>query len=76
MVRVVAVTPESLSALGLYRYIGYLQDNGLDSRQFEVALWSKFAYPLATGVMIVFGFEFLNQYESFSYLYRPAYSRG
>ena len=52
MVRVVAVTPESLSALGLYRYIGYLQDNGLDSRQFEVALWSKFAYPLATGVMI------------------------
>ena len=52
MVRVVAVTPESLSALGLYRYIGYLRDNGLDSRPFEVALWSKFAYPLATGVMI------------------------
>lgn len=52
MVRVVAVTPESLSAMGLYRYIGYLSDNGLDARQFEVALWSKFAYPLATGVMI------------------------
>ncbi len=52
LVRVVSVTPESLSALGLYRYIGYLRDNDLDSQQFEVALWSKFAYPLATGVMI------------------------
>lgn len=52
LVRVVSVKPESLSALGLYRYIGYLRSNDLDSQRFEIALWSKLAYPLATGVMI------------------------
>ena len=52
LVEVVSVRPESLSAPGLARYIAYLRDNGLDSQQFEVALWTKFAYPLATGVMI------------------------
>ena len=52
MVRVVAVTPETLSATGLLRYIDYLRSNGLESAPFEIALWTKLAYPLATGVMI------------------------
>ena len=52
LVRVVTVKPESLSAIGLYRYLDYLRDNGLETTQYELALWTKFAYPLATGVMI------------------------
>jgi lipopolysaccharide export system permease protein len=50
---VVSVRLESLSALGLYRYIQYLRSNGLETARHELALWSKFAYPLATGVMIL-----------------------
>ncbi len=53
LVNVVSVKPESLSILGLTRYVAYLGNNGLDTSRFELALWHKFVYPLATGVMIV-----------------------
>ncbi|MFT5446076.1 MAG: lipopolysaccharide export system permease protein [Gammaproteobacteria bacterium] len=53
LVSVVAVDPEMLSIIGLRRYIGYLGKNGLDTARFEFALWHKFIYPLATGVMIL-----------------------
>ncbi len=52
LVEVVAVKPESLSALGLIRYVAYLRANGLDASRFQLALWNKVIYPLATGVMI------------------------
>lgn len=52
LVDVVIVKPERLSALGLYKYLEYLRANGLDTAYYEYALWQKFAYPLATGVMI------------------------
>jgi lipopolysaccharide export system permease protein len=53
LVNVVSVSPESLSVLGLRRYMDYLGKNGLDTSRFEFALWHKFIYPLATGVMII-----------------------
>ena len=52
LVNVVAVRPQSLSAVGLYRYIAYLQANGLTTAKFELALWSKVVYPIAVGVML------------------------
>ncbi len=54
LVDVVAVKPESLSAIGLYRYMNYLRDNGLSTARFELALWNKMIYPVATVVMIFF----------------------
>ena len=53
LIEVVAVDPKSLSILGLRRYIDYLSRNSLDTTRFEFALWHKFIYPLATGVMIL-----------------------
>ena len=44
---------ESLSGLALVRYIDYLRDNRLESAAYELALWMKIVYPLATGVMII-----------------------
>ena len=44
---------ESLSGHALVRYIDYLRDNRLESAAYELALWTKVVYPLATGVMIV-----------------------
>ena len=52
LVEIVTVRPQSLSGLGLVRYIRYLEDNRLDTAVYELALWTKVAYPLATGVMI------------------------
>ena len=52
LVEIVTVRPQSLSVPGLVRYIRYLEDNRLDTAVYELALWTKVAYPLATGVMI------------------------
>jgi len=52
LLNVIAVKPESLSAVGLVHYTRYLRRNGLDAARFELAFWNKLVYPLATGVMI------------------------
>jgi lipopolysaccharide export system permease protein len=54
LVDVVAVKLESLSAIGLYRYMDYLRENGLSTARFELAFWTKIVYPIATVVMIFF----------------------
>ena len=55
LISLLAVRPDSLSALGLARYVDYLEANGLKADRFELALWTKLAYPLATAVMILLG---------------------
>lgn len=52
LVNVVAVKPESLSIVGLHRYLEYLRANGLNTARFELAFWTKLVYPVATLVMI------------------------
>ncbi|MDX1432079.1 MAG: LPS export ABC transporter permease LptG [Gammaproteobacteria bacterium] len=53
LAEIVSVRLESLSALGLARYIDYLRANELATAPYEVALWGKVMYPLATLVMIM-----------------------
>jgi len=59
LLEVVAVKPQSLSATGLYRYINYLQGNGLDAGRYEMELWVKIVLPLATGVMVFLAIPFV-----------------
>jgi len=56
---VVAVKPQSLSATGLFRYINYLQGNGLDAARYEMELWVKVILPLATAVMVFLAVPFV-----------------
>ena len=53
LVRLASARLESLSGRALVRYIDYLRDNRLETAAYELALWTKVVYPLATGVMIV-----------------------
>ena len=53
LVRLASTRLESLSGRALVRYIDYLRDNRLETATYELALWTKIVYPLATGVMIV-----------------------
>ena len=53
LVKLASVRLESLSARALARYIDYLRDNRLETAAYELALWTKVVYPLATAVMIV-----------------------
>ncbi len=59
LIGVVTVTPDYLSAPGLYRYIEYLSDNGLDSNQYMLALWKKAVMPITTLVMIFLAVPFV-----------------
>ncbi len=53
LVKLASVRLESLSGRALARYIDYLRDNRLETAAYELALWMKIVYPLATGAMIV-----------------------
>jgi lipopolysaccharide export system permease protein len=56
---VVTVKPNTLSILGLYEYVTYLHDNGLDSAVYEQALWGKVAAPVVTAVMVFLSIPFV-----------------
>jgi lipopolysaccharide export system permease protein len=58
MLSVLQIAPERLSIVGLWEYITHLQNNQQDSRRFEVALWGKFFYPLATCVLMLLALPF------------------
>jgi lipopolysaccharide export system permease protein len=58
MLSVLQVEPERLSITGLWEYIAHLRANKQDARRFEVALWGKFFYPLATCVLMLLALPF------------------
>lgn len=59
LVSVVAVKPEKLAAWDLYKYIGYLHDNGQNAQRYELALWNKILWPLVSGVMVFLAIPFV-----------------
>jgi lipopolysaccharide export system permease protein len=59
ILNIVEIKPENLSARGLYRYIGYLEDNGLDSRRYRLALWQKVFRPVYLMVMLFLAVPFV-----------------
>ncbi|PWG62812.1 LPS export ABC transporter permease LptG [Sediminicurvatus halobius] len=50
---VVVLEPATLAAGELLRYVRYLENNGLSSDRYRLALWIKVATPLATVTMLV-----------------------
>lgn len=59
LVSIVSVSPEFLSAWGLYHYLDYLKRNGLSFARYEQALWKKLFSPLSTGVMVFLAIPFV-----------------
>jgi lipopolysaccharide export system permease protein len=51
--------PDVLPVRGLYRYVAHLQANGLESRTWEVTLWSRVARLLSTIVLTVLAVPFV-----------------
>lgn len=54
-----ALKPEMLSTFGLYRYIAYLRDNGLQTSEYALAFWHKVVTPITVLVMILLALPFL-----------------
>lgn len=59
LLNVVTVRPASLSIWGLYQYVGYLRDNGLDASLYLQALWGKLVTPVVTAVMVYLALPFV-----------------
>jgi lipopolysaccharide export system permease protein len=53
------VDPGALSIGGLYRFVGHLKANGLESRAWEVALWSRIARSLSTVLLCMLAVPFV-----------------
>ncbi len=59
LIGVVAVKPEFLSAWGLWQYVAFLDENGLDAGRYKQAFWKKIVSPLATAVMVFLAIPFV-----------------
>lgn len=55
---VLLVVPERMSLVNLFQYIRHLSDNQQKTQRYEIALWKKLVYPLATLVMMALALPF------------------
>jgi len=58
MMNVLLVSPEKMSSTNLINFIKYLKNNKQKITRYEVALWGKLIYPLASIVMVLFAIPF------------------
>jgi len=58
ILNVLLVVPEQMSAWNLYFYVQHLRDNKQKTARYEIALWAKLTYPLATLAMLVLALPF------------------
>ena len=58
LLNVLIVNPESMSTWKLYKYLQHLADNQQKTERYEIALWKKLFYPLATLVMMALALPF------------------
>jgi lipopolysaccharide export system permease protein len=56
---IAVVNPNELPIRGLYRYVQHLRANGLESRSWEVAVWSRIARSLSTILMCMLAVPFV-----------------
>lgn len=59
LINVVSVDPDTLPVWKLYNYIDYLRDNGLDSGQYELAMWGKAVMPFTLAAMVLLAVPFV-----------------
>ncbi len=55
---VLFVVPERMSAWNLYQYIRHLSENRQKTERYEIAMWKKLVYPLASLVMMALALPF------------------
>ena len=56
---VITVKPEYMGAIKLNKYIGYLNDNELDSKRYQLAYFNRFAVPLSGLAMLLLAVPFV-----------------
>ncbi|MDY6979311.1 MAG: LPS export ABC transporter permease LptG [Pseudomonadota bacterium] len=59
LINVVSVDPDTLPVWRLYNYIDYLRESGLDSGQYELAMWGKAVMPFTLAAMVLLAVPFV-----------------
>lgn len=59
VLNIIAVPPENLSVWDLQDYVRYMDENGLDARQYKLSFWIKIVAPLATLGMVLLAVPFV-----------------
>jgi lipopolysaccharide export system permease protein len=65
LLNVLIVVPERMSALKLYKYTQHLSANRQKTERYEIAMWKKLFYPLATLVMMALALPFAYMHARF-----------
>lgn len=58
MLSVLLVVPEQMSAWNLYQYVQHLRDNHQKTARYEIAMWTKLAYPFVVLIMLLLALPF------------------
>jgi lipopolysaccharide export system permease protein len=56
---IVALKPENMSIRDISQFMSYLEENGLDTRQYRYAFWGRFVTPAAALVMLFISVPFV-----------------
>ncbi|MDX2456857.1 MAG: LPS export ABC transporter permease LptG [Gammaproteobacteria bacterium] len=56
---IVALKTENMSIRDIGQFMSYLEENGLDTRQYRYALWGRFVTPLSALVMLFISVPFV-----------------
>lgn len=59
LLNTVVLAPESLSITGLWDYIHYLSDQGLNNDRYWLAFWTKVLQPLVTAALVLMAISFI-----------------
>lgn len=59
LLSVVVLEPDSLSGQGLWGYIHYLSDQGLNNSVYWLAFWGKVLQPLVTAALVLMAISFI-----------------
>jgi lipopolysaccharide export system permease protein len=59
LLAVVATDPDKLSIRGLYSYMNYMREQGLDADRYELAFWNKVLQPLAMVALVLISISFV-----------------
>ena len=60
LLSVLLIKPEKMSVASLYSYAQHLRENRQKTLRYEIALWSKVAYPAAVLTMMLLALPFAN----------------
>ncbi|RZI81124.1 MAG: LPS export ABC transporter permease LptG, partial [Pseudomonas sp.] len=59
LLNTVVLAPESLSITGLWDYIHYLADQGLNNARYWLAFWGKVLQPVVTAALVLMAISFI-----------------